>query len=161
MVAPAAPPAPAPPPQAFAADSNASAAEQQAAPTGMPLRAPTRAETAQDALARNAPADTATPSRLATSARAKAAANETSDTLSLRPSTSAAAPAAALPESDSNALAAALEADAQLSPRRWLQRIRERRDQGELDTARASLLRFQRAHPQRSIPQDLRPLLPD
>ncbi|MCW0436445.1 hypothetical protein NB723_001409 [Xanthomonas sacchari] len=54
-----------------------------------------------------------------------------------------------------------MEADAQLPPRRWLQRIRERRDGGELDVARASLLRFQRTHPYRTVPADLRPLLQD
>ncbi|TYD33551.1 hypothetical protein CEK63_14700 [Xanthomonas sontii] len=59
------------------------------------------------------------------------------------------------------AVEVAVEADAQLPPRRWLQRIRERRDGGELDVARASLLRFQRTHPYRTVPADLRPLLQD
>lgn len=59
------------------------------------------------------------------------------------------------------ALAAAAESDARLAPRRWLARIRERRDAGEHATARASLQRFQREHPQARIPDDLRELLDD
>lgn len=41
----------------------------------------------------------------------------------------------------------------------WLQRVRELRDAGELDAARASLLEFVRRHPQVAVPGDLRPLL--
>lgn len=118
---------------------------------------------AQDSLARSAPSDNARQAKLANSARPQASAAESSDALSLRPSTSPAAPAAALPQPLPAAatVEVAVEADAQLSPRRWLQRIRERRDSGELDAARASLLRFQRTHPQRAVPADLRTLLHD
>ncbi|QNH16693.1 hypothetical protein HEP74_01827 [Xanthomonas sp. SS] len=59
------------------------------------------------------------------------------------------------------ALAAAAQNDARLSPRRWLARIRERRDAGEQAAARASLQRFQREHPHARIPDDLRELLGD
>jgi len=41
----------------------------------------------------------------------------------------------------------------------WLQRIRELRDTGALDEARASLREFVRRHPQAAVPDDLRPLL--
>jgi len=41
----------------------------------------------------------------------------------------------------------------------WLQRIRELRDSGALDEARASLREFVRRHPQAAVPDDLRPLL--
>lgn len=57
------------------------------------------------------------------------------------------------------ALEAAADADAQLSRRQWLHRIRERRDAGDHATARASLQRFQREHPHTRIPDDLRALL--
>ncbi|ELQ11898.1 hypothetical protein A989_06978, partial [Xanthomonas translucens DAR61454] len=57
------------------------------------------------------------------------------------------------------AFAAAVESDAGLPPRRWLARIRERRDAGEHAAARASLQRLQREHPHTHIPEDLRDLL--
>ncbi|EKU26047.1 hypothetical protein XTG29_00847 [Xanthomonas translucens pv. graminis ART-Xtg29] len=57
------------------------------------------------------------------------------------------------------AFAAAVERDAGLPPRRWLARIRERRDAGEHAVARASLQRLQREHPHTRIPDDLRDLL--
>lgn len=41
----------------------------------------------------------------------------------------------------------------------WLQRIRELRETGRLDEARASLREFVRRHPQAAVPDDLRPLL--
>ncbi|WP_156117198.1 hypothetical protein [Xanthomonas sacchari] len=133
----------------------------------MALRAPARAATTQDTWARSAPTDDARQAKLAAAARAQAAATGSSEALSLQPSTSSAAPtaASAQPRSSAGVLAAAVEvaveADAQLPPRRWLQRIRERRDGGELDVARASLLRFQRTHPHSTVPADLRPLLQD
>lgn len=55
--------------------------------------------------------------------------------------------------------AAAVQDDARLSPRKWLARVRERRDAGDEATARASLQRFQREHPHARIPKDLRALL--
>ncbi|KWV11617.1 hypothetical protein ATB53_19060 [Xanthomonas translucens] len=57
------------------------------------------------------------------------------------------------------AFAAAVESDAGLPPRRWLARIRERRDAGEHAAARVSLQRLQREHPHTHIPDDLRDLL--
>ncbi|TYT25574.1 hypothetical protein FZO89_04475 [Luteimonas viscosa] len=41
----------------------------------------------------------------------------------------------------------------------WLQRIRELRDAGQMDEARASLREFVRRHPEAEVPDDLRPLL--
>lgn len=51
--------------------------------------------------------------------------------------------------------------DARLSSQEWLERIRERRDQGDLDNARASLRLFQREYPRIRLPDDLRALLAD
>jgi hypothetical protein len=59
------------------------------------------------------------------------------------------------------ARAAAVQDDAQLSPRRWLARVRARRDAGDEATARASLQRFRHEHPHARIPKDLRTLLDD
>ncbi|MFC6841838.1 hypothetical protein [Xanthomonas theicola] len=87
----------------------------------------------------------------------------------------AAAPAAAVPSAADAApaspsahlagadpaLAAIAQADARLSRRRWLERIRARRDAGAPAAARASLQRFQREHPHARIPEDLRDLLND
>lgn len=60
------------------------------------------------------------------------------------------APVASVPVSD----------DARLPPPQWLQRIRERRDAGDLDGARASLARFRQDHPRERVPRDLRKLAP-
>ncbi len=49
--------------------------------------------------------------------------------------------------------------DFRLSPEDWLQRIRDRRDSGDLDSARRSVREFVRAHPHRVLPKDLRQLL--
>jgi len=56
---------------------------------------------------------------------------------------------------------AAADEDARLPRRQWLERIRARRDDGDLDAARASLRRFVRAYPEARIPRDLHPLLAD
>ncbi|GEM_PF-3021741 len=40
----------------------------------------------------------------------------------------------------------------------WLQRIREQRDRGDLEAARASLARFVQAHPGHPLPDDLKAL---
>ncbi len=70
------------------------------------------------------------------------------------------APVAAADAYDADpAFAAAVESDAGLPPRRWLARVRERRDAGEHAAARASLQRLQREHPHTRIPDDLRDLL--
>jgi resuscitation-promoting factor RpfA len=69
----------------------------------------------------------------------------------------AAAPRDAPPEDD--ATTAAVDADALLPRRQWLQRIRERRDAGDHDTARASLERYLQHYPEVRVPRDLRALL--
>lgn len=51
-----------------------------------------------------------------------------------------------------------VRADADLSPAEWLERIRARRDAGDVDAARESLQRFMRAHPRVRPPSDLREL---
>ncbi|WP_449467016.1 hypothetical protein [Stenotrophomonas humi] len=54
-----------------------------------------------------------------------------------------------------------IDADASLSRHKWLRRIRERRDSGDMESARASLRRFTQDYPEARIPRDLRPLLKD
>ncbi len=51
--------------------------------------------------------------------------------------------------------------DVRLESGEWLERIRARRDEGDLDGARASLRLFRRDHPRVRIPDDLRVLLAD
>jgi hypothetical protein len=51
--------------------------------------------------------------------------------------------------------------DVRLESGEWLERIRARRDAGDLDGARASLRLFRRDHPRVRIPDDLRVLLAD
>lgn len=48
--------------------------------------------------------------------------------------------------------------DARLPIEDWLQRIRQRRDTGDLDGARSSLMLFRREHPHHRVPDDLRAL---
>jgi len=48
--------------------------------------------------------------------------------------------------------------DVALEPADWLERIRQRRDAGDLDAARESLRLFREAHPRARIPTDLRDL---
>ncbi len=57
------------------------------------------------------------------------------------------------------ALDAAVEADAALPRTQWIKRIRERRDAGDVDTARASLERYLQHYPEVRVPRDLRQLL--
>ncbi|KAF1017530.1 MAG: hypothetical protein GAK31_00795 [Stenotrophomonas maltophilia] len=54
-----------------------------------------------------------------------------------------------------------VDADAQLPRRQWLMKIRERRDSGQQDLARASLERYLQQYPEARLPKDLRPLLDD
>lgn len=49
--------------------------------------------------------------------------------------------------------------DFRLAPEDWLQRIRDRRDSGDVESARRSVREFMHAHPQRVVPRDLRQLL--
>jgi hypothetical protein len=51
--------------------------------------------------------------------------------------------------------------DTHLPSIEWLERIRARRDAGDVDSARASLERFQREYPRIRLPEDLRALLAD
>jgi hypothetical protein len=51
--------------------------------------------------------------------------------------------------------------DAHLAVADWLERIRARRDDGDTDSARASLRLFQREYPRVRLPDDLRTLLAD
>lgn len=52
-----------------------------------------------------------------------------------------------------------VRSDRQLEPAAWLERVRARRDQGDLDGARQSLRLFRRDHPRLRIPADLQALL--
>lgn len=54
-----------------------------------------------------------------------------------------------------------VEADARLTRRQWLQKIRHRRDAGDVDIARASLERYLAHYPETRLPRDLQPLLAD
>jgi len=56
---------------------------------------------------------------------------------------------------------AEVAADARLPRRQWLQKIRQRRDDGQRDLARASLERYIQQYPESRLPRDLRPLLDD
>ena len=58
-----------------------------------------------------------------------------------------------------DAITVAVDADAALPRRQWIKRIRERRDAGDLETARASLERYLEHYPEARIPGDLRELL--
>lgn len=57
------------------------------------------------------------------------------------------------------AQAADIGNDASLTRQQWLKRIRERRDNGDLEGARASIHQFILDYPEARIPRDLRPLL--
>lgn len=58
-----------------------------------------------------------------------------------------------------SAVDAAVAADAMLPRKQWLKRIRERRDAGDRDTARASLERYLQQYPEARVPRDVRQLL--
>ena len=49
--------------------------------------------------------------------------------------------------------------DFRLAPDDWVERIRARRDSGDRESARRSLMAFMRVNAQRPVPADLRPLL--
>jgi hypothetical protein len=49
--------------------------------------------------------------------------------------------------------------DFRLAPDDWIERIRARRDSGDLQSARRSLMAFMRVNAQRPVPADLRPLM--
>ena len=75
------------------------------------------------------------------------------------PAAAMAAPADFGGQPDSAAITTAVDADALLPRRQWIERIRERRDAGDLDTARASLQRYLQHYPEVRVPRDLRALL--
>ncbi|KAG1242289.1 hypothetical protein G6F68_016262 [Rhizopus microsporus] len=60
-----------------------------------------------------------------------------------------------------DAVQAEVGADARLPRRQWLEKIRDRRDAGQRDLARASLERYIEQYPESRLPRDLRPLLDD
>lgn len=64
-------------------------------------------------------------------------------------------------ELSAQAVQSEITADAQLPRRQWLQKIRHRRDAGQVDLARASLERYLQQYPEARLPRDLRPLLDD
>lgn len=70
-----------------------------------------------------------------------------------------AAPSAVSGTLSDSAVNAAVDADATLPRKQWLQRIRERRDNGDVDTARASLERYLQHYPETRVPRDVRQLL--
>jgi hypothetical protein len=76
-------------------------------------------------------------------------------------STGAAAPAVAAQARAERELSdlAGAAASPPMRPATWLVQIRELRDQGRTDEARARLLAFRRAYPHWVIPTDLAPLL--
>jgi len=60
--------------------------------------------------------------------------------------------------SDVELIETPVEDDARLDRNAWIERIRARRDAGDVDRARESLALFRKAHPRVSLPQDLRAL---
>lgn len=75
------------------------------------------------------------------------------------PAATMAAPADFGGQPKSSAITTAVDADALLPRRQWIERIRERRDAGDVETARASLRRYLQHYPEVRVPRDLRALL--
>ncbi len=165
-------PAPAPPPVVAKP-----APRERAVPPGAPLPAPSAAPAA-------APARAPAPARADAYAAAPAAAMEadaaepraadaesspsrTARSLRAAPAnTQANNPQAFSQRKQAASLSAeavqdAVLADAQLTRRQWLQKIRHRRDAGDVDVARASLERYLFQYPETRLPRDLQPLLAD
>ncbi|MCC7633591.1 hypothetical protein [Stenotrophomonas rhizophila] len=142
-----APPRPAPLPAPMAAPPapvQADAMDSMAAP----------AHDQVELTAAQAAADTA---RLKHAEAAPAASGQAARTAStMRRAEASVAPQGML---SSHAVEAAVAADAALPRKQWLKRIRERRDAGDVDTARASLERYLQHHPEVRVPHDLRQLL--
>lgn len=140
---PAAPPAPPPAPVATApAPASVQLDEISQAPAAQEQGQPLNERAARQRSLQNTPA---------TNANKAVAADQA---MQARP--------AAAPRMQAEAGAAQrsdIDADAALPVRDWLTRIRERRDAGDIDGARASLKRFARDYPEARIPRDLRPLL--
>ncbi|MGE8285635.1 MAG: hypothetical protein ACN6PX_17405 [Stenotrophomonas lactitubi] len=160
MMAPAPPPAPAAD-TAFAAPAMPAAAP--AAPEAYSMPAPASAPAAPAAAmrARKATAATAesmssaqatTEDRIALTAAKQDAAGRTAPGVMRRASDAGLS---------AEAVQAEVQADAGLPRRQWLQKIRERRDCGQRDLARASLERYLQTYPEARLPKDVRPLLDD
>lgn len=177
--APASPPAPAPAPEAFPAPM-APAPAADAADAGMAAEAAAAPDAAGEAAARRMRSEESDQARrvhqeaYARRAQAKAAAESQSRQAAASPPPSdqppalASAPPPAPPPPAAAAPAAGAGADfagpaglppvaddARLTPAAWLERIRERRRQGDATGARASLRLFKQAHPEAPVPRDL------
>lgn len=152
------PPAPVPPPPAEPAPTvaRAPAAARRARPSAAQPAERSRALSAPIAKrAAAAPVPTihqqlvTEAARVSVDARpAPAAPAATADAATAQAAAPTTTPSAARPVRD----------DIGLPPELWLQRIRERRDAGDLDGARASLRHFRREHPHLHLPRDLQPL---
>ena len=160
MMAPAPPPAPAAD-TAFAAPAMPAAAP--AAPEAYSIPAPASAPAAPAAAMRARKATAATAESMS-SAQATAE-DRIALTASKQDAAGRTAPGVMRRASDAGlsaeAVQAEVQADAGLPRRQWLQKIRERRDSGQRDLARASLERYLQTYPEARLPKDVRPLLDD
>ena len=160
-------PAPRPPVQAQAPQAPA----QATAPTQVdaaPVPQAFRARAAESArMAPSRPAPPAAPAPAAAVMAAPAPAAEAFAKPARTPQETAAQDTAEVAAATASApLSAAavqqeVEADARLTRRQWLQKIRHRRDAGDVDMARASLERYLAQYPETRLPRDLQPLLAD
>lgn len=141
----------------FAPPAPAAPAPAAAPPAPTAYSAPAPAAMEMDSIqgAAAASADAVRSQRRTAPAASKANANAPSSApgVMLRRSSDAALSA--------TAVNAEVAADASLPRRQWLQKIRERRDNGQRDLARASLERYLQLYPEARLPKDLRPLLDD
>ncbi|UNK50375.1 hypothetical protein MNR01_04965 [Lysobacter sp. S4-A87] len=145
--APASPPAPAaaaPAPAAMAATAEGEQRQRAAAQAGAAAQ---RKEVANDA-ARQAQLRSQAASVTAAEADAAAGAAASDSTLDRIEVTGSTTGLSDQP----------VRGDRDLAPDQWLQRIRERRDSGDLDGARQSLELFRKTHPRLRLPDDLRAL---
>lgn len=150
-------PAPRPPVQAQAPEAPKQAtvpAQVDAAPVPQAFRA-RAAESARMAPSRPAP-----PAAPAPAAEAFAKPARTPQDMVAQDTAEVAAATASAPLSAA-AVQQEVEADARLTRRQWLQKIRHRRDAGDVDLARASLERYLAQYPETRLPRDLQPLLAD
>lgn len=157
----------------------ADSAEVDNAPAAVRAAAPAAAAPAPPAPTYSAPAPAAAPAAVAFDARSANAAQDAAlraepareQHATISPLKSEAAASRAAPgvmqrgaskrASGTDVAPPEVLADAQLPRRQWLQKIRERRDSGQRDLARASLERYLQQYPEARLPRDLRPLLDD
>lgn len=145
------------PPRASAAETGAAAVYSAPAPPPPPA-AIAAAETArEEQVQRQVAAQTAADSSARERGDATAAASAKRAAMAASPAAEA-APASTTDAAAASHAPADVTADAALEPAQWLQRIRERRDAGDLDSARESLRHFREAHPRVRLPRDLREL---